>query len=158
MDSQLKALFNFAACGKLWLRFCFSVTPAFAQENATAYEACAWSALQLSRDALNHVMSVTGVEGRSAAGNMENYCWKILTRGGVREVEVADGRIDSERRPGRVRGRFRRRRDDRHLAVESRFQRRLCSGEPHGGKIARQFRNGRVTPCARTNAANRSGS
>ncbi len=76
------------------------VTPALAQENATAYEALRVVGSELGRGALSHVVSITGVRG-----NPEPEKWKIVLEDpdgrGVREVEVADGKIDSEHRPGR---------------------------------------------------------
>lgn len=76
-------------------------TPAFAQEHATAYEALRVVGSQLGRGHVNHVISVTGAEG-----DPQPATWKILlddpnARGGVREVEVAGGRIVSERTPVR---------------------------------------------------------
>jgi hypothetical protein len=55
----------------------------------------------LNRDYVNHVISVTGVEG-----DPQPETWKILiddsgARGGVREVEVRNGEIVSERTPTR---------------------------------------------------------
>jgi hypothetical protein len=77
------------------------VTPVLAQGHATAYEALRVVGTQLNRDFVSHVISVTGVDG-----NPQPETWKILlddprARGGVREVEVRNGRIDSERRPVR---------------------------------------------------------
>jgi hypothetical protein len=77
------------------------VTPALAQEDATAYEALRVVGSQLGRGALNHIVSVTGV-----GGDPQPEKWKIILenpggRGGVREVQVADGRIVSDRTPGR---------------------------------------------------------
>jgi hypothetical protein len=77
------------------------VVPALAQdENATAYEALRVVGTELGRGALNHVVSITGVKG-----NPQPEKWKIILEDpdgrGVRELEVADGKIDSERRPGR---------------------------------------------------------
>jgi hypothetical protein len=75
-------------------------TPAFAQENATAYEALRVVGSELGRGALNHVVSITGVKG-----NPQPETWKIILEDpdgrGVRELEVADGKIDSDHRPGR---------------------------------------------------------
>jgi hypothetical protein len=73
------------------------VTPALAQENATAYEALRVVGTQLGSSALNHIVSVTGVEG-----NPQPEKWKIIledpgARGGVREVQVTDERVDSNR-------------------------------------------------------------
>jgi len=76
------------------------VTPAIAQENATAYEALRVVGSELGRDAVNHVVSITGVKG-----DPQPEKWRILLEDpdgrGVREVEVAEGKIDSEHRPGR---------------------------------------------------------
>ena len=77
------------------------VTPALAQEHATAYEALRVVGMQLNRDFVNHVISVTGVDGTP-----QPKTWKILlddprARGGVREIEIANDRIVSERTPVR---------------------------------------------------------
>ena len=76
------------------------VTPAIAQENATAYEALRVVGSELGRGALNHVVSITGVKG-----DPQPKKWKIILEdpdgGGVREVQVADEKVDSEHRPGR---------------------------------------------------------
>ena len=71
------------------------VTPAFAQEKATAYEALRVVGAELGRGALSHVVSITGVKG-----DPQPEKWKIILEDpdgrGVREVEVADGKIDSK--------------------------------------------------------------
>ena len=77
------------------------ITPALAQEQATAYEALRAVGTQFGRGALNHLVSITGVEG-----NPQPETWKITLEnpsapGGVREVQVTGGRIDSERTPSR---------------------------------------------------------
>ena len=79
----------------------FFVGPAFAQEeNATAYEALRVVGTELGRGTLNHVVSITGVKG-----NPQPEKWKIALEatdgGGVRELDVSDGKIGSEHRPGR---------------------------------------------------------
>src|SRR5215472_11917560 len=75
-------------------------TPALAQENATAYEALRVVGNELGRGALTHIVSITGVKG-----DPQPEEWKIILEDpdgrGVRELEVADGKIDSEHRPGR---------------------------------------------------------
>jgi hypothetical protein len=76
--------------------------PVLAEENATAYEALRTVGQRLNRDFVNHVISVKGVDG-----NPQPEAWKILlddprARGGVREVEVRNGRIVSERTPVRT--------------------------------------------------------
>ena len=77
------------------------VTPAMAQENGTAYEALRVIGTQMNRSFVNRVISVTGEEG-----NPQPATWKVLledrnARGGVREVEVTDGRIAAQRTPSR---------------------------------------------------------
>src|SRR5262245_22327424 len=87
----------------MWRSFAallFFVTPALAQENATAYEALRLVGSELGRGSLNHVVSITGVKG-----DPQPEKWKIVLEDpdgrGVREVEVADGKIDSDRQPSR---------------------------------------------------------
>jgi len=74
--------------------------PVCAQESATAYEALRVVGTQFGRGALNHVVSLTGVKG-----NPQPEKWRITLEDpegrGVRELEVADGRIDSDERPER---------------------------------------------------------
>src|SRR5205809_2069928 len=68
---------------------------ALAQGNATAYEALRVVARQSGRGVLNHIVSITGVKG-----DPQPEKWKIILEDpggrGVREVEVADGKIDSK--------------------------------------------------------------
>jgi hypothetical protein len=78
-----------------------AAAPALAQQNATAYEALRTVGQQLNRNYLNHIISVTGSEG-----DPQPETWKILiddsrARGGVREVEIRNGKIVSERTPTR---------------------------------------------------------
>ncbi len=72
----------------------------WAQENATAYEALRVVGTQLGRGALNHIVSITGVKGHPQPEN-----WQIILEspkgGGVRELEVAGGKIDSDQTPDR---------------------------------------------------------
>ena len=76
------------------------ITPALAQENATAYEAFRVVGAQLGRGALNHIVSVTGV-----GGDPQPEKWKIILKTpdarGVRELEIAEGEIVSDQRPDR---------------------------------------------------------
>jgi len=75
-------------------------TPVCAQANATAYEALRVIGRQSGRGALNHIVSITGVEGDPQPAK-----WKIILEGpggnSVRELEVANGRIVSDREPDR---------------------------------------------------------
>jgi phage-related tail fiber protein len=72
------------------------------QEQGTAYEALRVIATQMNRDLLNRVISMTG-----QGGAPQPATWKVLVedrraRSAVRELEVTDGRISSERTPGRT--------------------------------------------------------
>jgi hypothetical protein len=77
------------------------VTSALAQESGTAYDALRVVGTQMNRSFVNRVISVTGVNGTPQPAT-----WKILIAdrnapGGVREVDVTDGRIASDRTPAR---------------------------------------------------------
>src|SRR4029077_2236045 len=78
----------------------FLARPVYAQENGTAYEALRVVGTQLGRGALNHIVLITGTKG-----DPQPEKWKILLEDpegrGVRELEIADGRIDSDDRPDR---------------------------------------------------------
>jgi hypothetical protein len=82
--------------------FLLLITPqVWAQENATAYEALRVVGTELGRGALEHIVSITGVKG-----NPQPERWRIVLEDpegrGVRELQVADGKIDSEKRPHRL--------------------------------------------------------
>src|SRR3954452_8356506 len=75
--------------------------PVLAQEVPSAYEAIRTIGTQLNRHAVNHVVSVSGVEG-----DLQLRSWKILVEdknaaGGVREYVIEDNRIVSQRVPNR---------------------------------------------------------
>ncbi|MEP6602917.1 MAG: hypothetical protein ABJB69_03115 [Spartobacteria bacterium] len=79
----------------------FSAT-ALAQENATAYDALRVVSGQLGRPAVNHIISVNGING-----DPQPATWKVLLEdsrspSGTREVEVTNGRLISDRKPERV--------------------------------------------------------
>jgi hypothetical protein len=67
-----------------------STASAFAQNNATAYDALRVVGNQLDRDAVNHIISVVGVDG-----NPQPRTWRILVSEprGIREIFVSEGRI-----------------------------------------------------------------
>jgi hypothetical protein len=73
-------------------------TPVLAQESATAYEALRVMGTQFGRGALNHIVTITGRKG-----NPQPEKWKIVLEdpqsGGVRELQITDGKVDSEDRP-----------------------------------------------------------
>ena len=68
------------------------VTPALAQERVTAYDALRVVGIHINRDAVNHVVSVTG-----AKGDPQPETWNILlddrAHGGIREIQVRNGRV-----------------------------------------------------------------
>ena len=70
--------------------------PALAQEQFTAYDALRVVGVHVNRDAVNHVVSVTGQHGTP-----QPQTWKILledrAHGGIREINVRNGQISSER-------------------------------------------------------------
>jgi len=74
------------------------VSPLWAQENSTAYEALRVVGSQLGRGALNHIVTITG-----RRGNPQPEKWKIVLEdpqsGGARELQIADGKINYEDRP-----------------------------------------------------------
>lgn len=87
-------------CHRMWrlpLVLALSVSSAFGQEQPTAYEALRVVGTQFNRAAMRRVLSVTGVDG-----NPQPATWKVLIAdrnapGGVREFEVGNGQIISDR-------------------------------------------------------------
>ena len=131
-------------------------TPVCAQENATAYEALRVVGTQFGRGALNHVVSITGVKG-----DPQPEKWKIILENpagsGVRELQVAEGKIDSDRWSGLVDGGFCRRRNAQCFALEPGFQRRIRSCQSHSGHGPAHILRQQITHCAQMSGANRSG-
>ena len=80
--------------------FLLSASTVFAQTNPTAYDALRIVGNQLNRDYVNRVVSVTGRDG-----NPQPSTWSILVDDpkaqGIREVEVRDGRVTSNRMTSR---------------------------------------------------------
>src|SRR5215467_14107319 len=75
--------------------FLLLAAPAWADENATAYEALRVVGREFGRDALHEIVSITGTKG-----NPQPEKWKIVVEdpqsGGVRDVQVGDGNIASD--------------------------------------------------------------
>jgi hypothetical protein len=73
--------------------------PAWADENATAYQALGVIGKELGGEALHRVVSITGTKG-----NPQPEKWKIVLEdpqgGGVRELEVVGGNLASDDRAG----------------------------------------------------------
>ena len=80
---------------RVWVGLLLLVTPVRAEENATAYEALRVLGSEFGRDALQQIVSIRGTKG-----DPQPEKWKIVLEdpqgGGVRELQVADGRIDSD--------------------------------------------------------------
>src|SRR5438552_6838486 len=73
------------------------VTPALAQQRLTAYDALRVVGVHINRDAVNHVISMTGTHG-----DPQPETWRVLIddrRGnrGIREIQVRNGQVASER-------------------------------------------------------------
>ena len=79
----------------MWVGLLLLATPVWAEENVTAYEALRVVGSELGRDALHQIVSIRG-----SKGNPQPEKWKIVVQdpqgGGEREVQVADGKIDSD--------------------------------------------------------------
>ena len=79
----------------MWVGLLLLATPVWAEENATAYEALRVVGSELGRDALQQIVSIRGTKG-----DPQPEKWKIVVEdpqgGGVRELQVADGKIDSD--------------------------------------------------------------
>src|SRR5437870_7507160 len=80
---------------RLWVGLLLLATPVWAEENATAYEALHVLGSEFGRDALQQIVSIRGTKG-----DPQPEKWKIVIEdpqgGGVRELQVADGKIDSD--------------------------------------------------------------
>lgn len=84
----------------MWLGLLLLATPVWAEENATAYEALRVLGGELGRGALHQIVSIRGTRG-----DPQPEKWKIVLEnpqgGGVRELQVAGGRIDSDEQADR---------------------------------------------------------
>src|SRR5215475_13721515 len=85
---------------RVWVGLLVLATPVWAEENATAYEALRMVGSEFGRDALRQIVSIRGTKG-----NPQPEKWKIVVGdpegGGARELQVADGKIDSDDEAGR---------------------------------------------------------
>jgi len=79
---------------RVWVGLLLLATPVFAEENATAYEALRVLGDEFGRDTLQQIVSIHGTRGDPQPGK-----WKIVVEDpqgrGVRELEIAAGKIDS---------------------------------------------------------------
>jgi hypothetical protein len=80
---------------RLWVGLLLLATPVWAEENATVYEALRVLGSEFGRDTLQQIVSIRG-----SNGDPQPEKWKIILEdpqgGGVRELQVADGKIDSD--------------------------------------------------------------
>jgi len=85
---------------RVWVGLLLLATPVWGQENATAYEALRVVGSELGRDALHQIVSIRGTKGDPQPAK-----WKIVVEDpqgrGVRELEIAEGKIDSDNEGGR---------------------------------------------------------
>jgi hypothetical protein len=85
---------------RVWVGLLLLATPVLAEENATAYEALRVLGSEFGRDALHQIVSIRGTKG-----DPQPEKWRIVVEnpqsGGVRELEIADGRIDSDNEANR---------------------------------------------------------
>jgi hypothetical protein len=85
---------------RVWVGLLLLATPAWAEGNPTVYEALRVVGSELGRDALQQIVSIRGTKG-----DPQPEKWKIVVEdpegGGVRELQVADGKIDSDDRADR---------------------------------------------------------
>jgi hypothetical protein len=85
---------QFCQMWRVWVGLLLLATPVWAQENATAYEALRVVGSELGRDALHQIVSIRGTKG-----DPQPEKWEIVVedpQGGLRELEITDGRIDSD--------------------------------------------------------------
>jgi hypothetical protein len=80
---------------RAWVGLLLLATPVWAEENATAYEALRVVGSEFGRDALHQIVSIRGTKG-----DPQPEKWQIVVEepqgGGVRELQISDGRIDSD--------------------------------------------------------------
>jgi len=85
---------------RVWVGLLLLATPVWAEENATVYEALRVVGSEFGRDALQQIVSIRGTKG-----DPQPEKWKIVVEdsqgGGVRQLQVADGKIDSDDQAGR---------------------------------------------------------
>jgi hypothetical protein len=80
---------------KIFAAFALLAASAFAQEQFSAYDALRVVGVHINKDAVNHVISVTGDHG-----SPQPKTWRVLVqdpRGGVRDVQVRNGKVVSDK-------------------------------------------------------------
>ena len=85
---------QFCRMWRAWVGLLLLATPAWAEENGTAYEALRVVGREVGRDALHQIVSITGTKG-----DPQPEKWKIIMEDpegrGLRELDVLDGKVDS---------------------------------------------------------------
>ena len=80
---------------RVWVGLCFWQRRFWPRKTLPAYEALRVLGSEFGRDALQQIVSIRGTKG-----DPQPEKWKIVVEdpqgGGVRELEIADGRIDSD--------------------------------------------------------------
>jgi hypothetical protein len=79
---------------RVWVGLLLLATPLWAQENGTAYEALRVVGSEFGGEALHQIVLIRGTKG-----DPQPEKWKIVVEDpqrGVRELEIADGKIDSD--------------------------------------------------------------
>src|SRR6516225_2666985 len=92
---SVKSAVQFCLMWRVWVGLLVLATPVWAEEKATAYEALCVVGGEFGRDALHQIVSIRGTKG-----DPQPEKWKIVVEdpqgGGVRELQVANGKIDSD--------------------------------------------------------------
>src|ERR1041384_3724294 len=90
-----KSAVQFCWMWRVYVGLFLLAVPVRADESATAYEALGVVGREFGRDALHQIVSIRGTKG-----DPQPEKWKIVVEdpqgGGVRELQVADGKIDSD--------------------------------------------------------------
>jgi hypothetical protein len=80
---------------RAWVGLLVLAAPAFAQENATAYEALRVVGREVGHDALHQIVAITGRKG-----DPQPEKWKVIIEDpngrGPRELDIVGGRVDSD--------------------------------------------------------------
>ena len=91
---------------RVWVGLLLLTTQVWAEENATAYEALRVLGSEFGRDVLQQIVLIRGTKG-----DPQPETWKIVVedpqRRGVRELEITDGKIDSDNEARPRHSRFR---------------------------------------------------
>jgi hypothetical protein len=90
-----ESVVQFSCMWRVCVGLLLLATPVWADENATAYEALRVVGREFGRDAVHQIVSITGTKG-----DPQPEKWKIIMEDpqgrGLRELDVADGKIDSD--------------------------------------------------------------